>query len=114
MFAAVAVTPTLIVLIFSAVFFDFGLRGWFSERVATAVNSATAVAGAYLEAHRQTIRGDARAMAHGLNRKAPILLAAQRGLDQVMTAQPAVRNLTAAAVTGSTGHILAATKQPLP
>src|SRR3546814_10438939 len=33
MFAAVAVTPTLIVSIFSAVFFDFGLRGWLSERV---------------------------------------------------------------------------------
>ena len=48
MFAAVAITPTLIVSIFSAVFFDFGLRGWFSERVATAVNSSTAVAEAYL------------------------------------------------------------------
>src|SRR3546814_6589542 len=71
MFAAVAVTPTLIVSIFSAVFFDFGLRGWFSERVATAVNSATAVAGAYLEEHRQTIRGDALAMANDLQREAP-------------------------------------------
>ncbi|HEY9567734.1 MAG TPA: two-component sensor histidine kinase, partial [Thalassobaculum sp.] len=107
MFAAVAVTPTLIVSIFSAVFFDFGLRGWFSERVATAVNSATAVAGAYLEEHRQTIRGDALAMANDLNREAPFLLADPRRFDQVMTAQAAVRNLTEAVVMDGTGHVLA-------
>lgn len=107
MFAAVAVTPTLIVSVFSAVFFDFGLRGWFSERVSTAVNSSTAVAEAYLEEHRQTIRGDVLAMANDLNREAPFLLADSRRFDQVMTAQAAVRNLTEAVVFDGSGRVLA-------
>ncbi|GHD47418.1 PAS domain-containing sensor histidine kinase [Thalassobaculum fulvum] len=121
MFAAVAITPTLIVSIFSAVFFDFGLRGWFSERVATAVNSATAVAEAYLEEHRQTIRGDALAMANDLNRDAPFLLSDPRRFDQVMSAQAAVRNLTEAVVFDGSGRVLARSKlsfsfdfEPLP
>lgn len=107
MFAAVAITPTLIVSIFSAVFFDFGLRGWFSERVATAVKSSTAVAEAYLEEHRQTIRGDALAMANDLNREAPFLLSDPRRFDQVMSAQAAVRNLTEAVVFDGSGRALA-------
>lgn len=107
MFAAVAITPTLIVSIFSAVFFDFGLRGWFSERVATAVKSSTAVAEAYLEEHRQTIRGDALAMANDLNREAPFLLSDPRRFEQVMSAQAAVRNLTEAVVFDGSGRALA-------
>lgn len=107
MFAAVAITPTLIVSIFSVVFFDFGLRGWFSERVATAVKSSTAVAEAYLEEHRQTIRGDALAMANDLNRDAPFLLSDTRRFDQVMSAQAAVRNLTEAVVFDGSGRSLA-------
>jgi two-component system, NtrC family, nitrogen regulation sensor histidine kinase NtrY len=107
MFAAVAVTPTLIVSIFSAVFFDFGLRSWFSERVATAVKSSTAVAEAYLDEHRQTIRGDALAMANDLNREAPFLLSDTRRFNQIMSAQAAVRNLTEAVVFDGSGRALA-------
>jgi two-component system nitrogen regulation sensor histidine kinase NtrY len=107
LFGAVAVTPTLIVTIFSAVFFDVALRGWFSERVATAVNSASTVATAYLSEHRQTIRGDALAMANDLNRDAPFLLSDQRRFDQILSAQTAVRNLTEAVVFDGTGRVLA-------
>jgi len=107
MFGAVAITPTLIVSIFSAAFFDLGLRGWFSERVATAVNSSQAVAEAYLAEHRQTIRGDALAMANDLNRDAPFLSSDSRRFNQVVSAQAAVRNLTEAVVFDGTGRVLA-------
>ena len=107
MFGAVAVTPTLIVTIFSAVFFDVALRGWFSDRVATAVNSSATVARAYLDEHRQTIRGDALAMANDLNRDAPFLMSDKRRFDQIVSAQAAVRNLTEAVVFDGTGRVLA-------
>ena len=107
LFGAVAVTPTLIVSIFSAIFFDIGLRGWFSERVATAVNGSQAIAEAYLEEHRQTIRGDALAMANDLNRDAPFLSADPRRFDQVVSAQAAVRNLTEVVVFNGVGQVLA-------
>lgn len=107
LFAAVAVAPALIVSVFSAVFFDLGLRGWFSERVATAVNSSTAVAEAYLEEHRQTIRGDALAMANDLNRDVSFMLADPRRFNQVVSAQSALRNLTEAVVFDGSGRVLA-------
>lgn len=107
LFAAVAVAPALIVSIFSAVFFDLGLRGWFSERVATAVNSSAAVAEAYLAEHRQAIRGDALAMANDLNRDASFLITDPRRFNQVVSAQAALRNLTEAVVFDGSGRVLA-------
>ncbi|WP_281684094.1 sensor histidine kinase NtrY-like [Thalassobaculum salexigens] len=109
LFALIAVTPTLIVSVFSAVFFDLGVRGWFSERVSTAVTQSAAVAEAYLEEHRQTIRGDVLAMANDLNREAPFLLSDSRRFEQVITAQAAVRNLTEAVVFDGSGRVYART-----
>ncbi|WPZ33183.1 PAS domain-containing sensor histidine kinase [Thalassobaculum sp. OXR-137] len=109
LFALIAVTPTLIVSVFSAVFFDLGVRGWFSERVSTAVTQSAAVAEAYLEEHRQTIRGDVLAMANDLNREAPFLLSDSRRFEQVITAQAAVRNLTEAVVFDGAGRVYART-----
>ncbi len=109
LFALIAVTPTLIVSVFSAVFFDLGVRGWFSERVSTAVTQSAAVADAYLEEHRQTIRGDVLAMANDLNREAPFLLSDSRRFEQVITAQAAVRNLTEAVVFDGSGRVYART-----
>jgi len=107
LFALIAVTPTLIVSVFSAVFFDLGLRGWFSERVSTAITQSAAVAEAYLDEHRQTIRGDVLAMANDLNREAPFLLSDSRRFEQVITAQAAVRNLTEAVVFDGAGRVYA-------
>ena len=107
LFAAIAVTPTLIISVFSAVFFDLGMRGWFSDRVRTAVTGSAAVAEAYLEEHRQTIRGDVLAMANDLNREASFLLSDNRRFEQVVTAQAAVRNLTEAVVFEGTGRVYA-------
>ncbi len=109
LFALIAVIPTLIVSVFSAVFFDLGVRGWFSERVSTAVTQSAAVAEAYLEEHRQTIRGDVLAMANDLNREAPFLLSDSRRFEQVITAQAAVRNLTEAVVFDGAGRVYART-----
>ena len=43
LFSLVAVTPTIIVALFSVILFDFGLQGWFSKHVSTAVKESFAV-----------------------------------------------------------------------
>jgi hypothetical protein len=40
LFSLLAVTPTIIIAVFSVIMFDFGLQGWFSDRVRTAPESA--------------------------------------------------------------------------
>jgi two-component system, NtrC family, nitrogen regulation sensor histidine kinase NtrY len=48
LFSLVAVTPTIIVAVFSFLFFTFGVQSWFSERVRTALSGSLAVAEGYL------------------------------------------------------------------
>jgi len=55
-FSVLAAAPVIIMTVFSAVFFYFGVHTWFSERVSTAVNESQAVAEAYLREHTQTLR----------------------------------------------------------
>ena len=107
LFSLIAVTPTIIVAIFSYLFFSYGVESWFSDRVRTAITESLAVAEAYLHEHQQAIRADALAMANDLNRDAPELAFNQVRLEQVVAAQAALRGLTEAMVFDRAGHVLA-------
>ena len=107
LFSIVAIAPTIIVAAFAVLFFETGLQGWFSKRVQTAVTASVAVAEAYVEEHRQTVRADVLAMAIDLNRAAPALLRKPRRFNQVVSAQAALRSLSEAVVFDSTGQVLA-------
>ncbi len=48
LFSVVAITPTIIVSVFSALFFNVGIQTWFNDRVQTALDESQAVAEAYL------------------------------------------------------------------
>ena len=106
LFSLVAVTPTIIISISSAVFFSLGLEAWFSERVRTALNESDAVAEAYLKEHQQTIRGDILAMARDISRAAPILANDPNRFRRLIATQGALRSLSEAAVFNSSGHAL--------
>jgi two-component system nitrogen regulation sensor histidine kinase NtrY len=107
LFSLVAITPTIIVALFSVILFDFGLQGWFSKHVSTAVKESFAVAQAYLEEHRQTISADVLAMAQDLNRGGPVLLSNAPRFNQYVAAQASIRSLTEAVVFDGSGRILA-------
>ena len=107
MFSLVAVTPAILVAVFSALFLDIGIQAWFSERVRTAVESSDAVAYAYLQEHRQSIRAEAFAMANDLNREAPNLMRNPQMFDQLLANQADLRSLSEAVVVDGTGRVLA-------
>lgn len=107
LFSLVAVTPTIIVSISSALFFSLGIQAWFSDRVRTALKESDAVAAAYLKEHQQTIRGDILAMARDLSRAAPVFANDPSRLRRIVATQGALRSLSEAAVFDSTGRALA-------
>jgi two-component system nitrogen regulation sensor histidine kinase NtrY len=107
LFSLIAVTPTIIVAVFSYLFFSFGIESWFSDKVRTAITESLAVAEAYLHEHQQAIRADVLAMANDLNRDAVKLALNPQHLDQVVSAQAALRGLTEAMVFDRGGHVLA-------
>jgi two-component system nitrogen regulation sensor histidine kinase NtrY len=107
LFSLIAVTPTIIVAVFSYLFFAFGIEAWFSDKVRTAITESLAVAEAYLHEHQQAIRADVLAMANDLNRDMVKLALNPQHLDQVVSAQAALRGLTEAMVFDRAGHVLA-------
>jgi two-component system nitrogen regulation sensor histidine kinase NtrY len=106
LFSLVAVLPTIVVATFSVLLFDFGLQGWFSDRVSTAVKASLVVAESYLEEHRQSIRSDALAIAQYLNREGVSLVLNPNRFNRILDAQVRVRSLTEAIVFDGGGQIL--------
>src|SRR5437667_682519 len=109
LFSLIAVLPTIIVAVFSYLFFGSGIESWFGDKVRTAISESVAVADAYVKEHQQAIRADALAMATELDRSASSLRLNPQYLAPVLTAQAAMRQLTEAAVLDRTGAMLART-----
>jgi len=107
LFGVITVFPAVIVVAFSYFVLDFSLRGWFSDRISTAINESVTVADAYLEEHVLSVRGQILAMANDINREASSLSGNRRAFDAFLTNQAGVRNLSEALVLDSTGRVIA-------
>jgi len=109
LFSLIAVTPTIIVAVFSYLFFSFGIESWFSDKVRTAISESVEVADAYVKEHQQAIRADALGMAQALNQYAATMVISPQDLVQALTIQASMRGLTEAAVLDSKGNVVART-----
>lgn len=105
-FSALAITPAILVAIFAALFFVYGVQSWFGPRVKTAVDESAIVAQAYLAEHQQVIRGDILAMANDLNRAANSLSVSKQQYASLVSTQAQLRGLSEASVFDGTGHVL--------
>ncbi|WP_112323787.1 sensor histidine kinase NtrY-like [Oceanibium sediminis] len=66
-FAIIALVPTILVAVFATVSLNFGLEGWFSDRVRNVVGNSLAAAQAYEDEHRRNLTADAEQLAAFLN-----------------------------------------------
>jgi len=107
LFALLAGVPAIVTAIFSAVFFNYGVESWFSDRVSTAVRESLAVAEAYVEEHRNAMRADVLAMANDLNREASRLIRTPQLAPRILQTQAILRSLNEATLFTSTGHVIA-------
>ena len=106
LFGGITVFPAIIVVAFSVFVLDFSLRGWFNDRISTAVNESVTVAESYLEEHVLSVRGQVLAMANDVNREASVLSGNRRRFDAFLTNQAGVRNLSEALVMNSNGRVI--------
>ncbi len=105
-FSALVAIPTIIMTVFSAFFFHYGVQSWFSQRVQTAIHESQAVAQSYLEEHKQVIRADTLAMANDLDRQADLLLLDNAKLSKAIDTQAFFRNLSEAIIIEQNGRVL--------
>ncbi len=106
LFSLVAVTPTILVAIFTTLFLNLGVNAWFSEQVSTAIKDSQAVAQAYLLEHQQNLADQALAMANNMQRQGLETLD-RNDLEQLLTAHSRWRNLSEAAVVDGHRQIIA-------
>ncbi|MBC4017849.1 sensor histidine kinase NtrY-like [Siccirubricoccus deserti] len=98
LFGVVAVVPALLVAAFAALFFNLGIETWFSDRVRSTLEASLQASRGYLEEHRNTIRGDALAMAADLSRARVLLPDNGIAFARLLATHTALRNLTEAIV----------------
>ena len=55
LFAGIAAVPTILVVIFASLLFQFGVQFWFSDRVKTILEGSNQVAQAYVEENREIV-----------------------------------------------------------
>ncbi|MEM7047657.1 MAG: ATP-binding protein [Pseudomonadota bacterium] len=106
-FGIVTALPALILALFSALFFYFGVQTWFSERVEKAVNQSLSVAQAYLDEHQRNLHNDLLAMANDINDQSTALQIGEIDFNEFITTQAILRGLSEAMVISSRGDILA-------
>ncbi|MDD9916120.1 MAG: HAMP domain-containing protein, partial [Rhodospirillaceae bacterium] len=107
LFGVISVAPAIIVALFSALFFNFGLESWFSDTVRTALKESEAVAGAYLEEHKRNIVADGLRMARDLDNQVFALQSNQQRLINAVNVLTSVRQLTEAIVFTGRGDVIA-------
>lgn len=67
-FIGIAIVPPIIMTVFSALFLEFGIQSWFSEKVRFTLNNSLEVAETYLIEHRVNIEKDMLKIAFAFNR----------------------------------------------
>lgn len=105
-FTLIAGLPAIVMTLFSAFFFLYSIHGWFSDKVANAINESQAVAQAYLQEHQETIKADILAMATDLNRQSELLNESDQAMQQMLQTQSFFRNFSEVALLNSEGRVL--------
>ncbi len=98
LFAGVAAVPTLLVVIFASLLFQFGTQFWFSDRARTVLDNADQVAQAYVAENKQRVFDDIQAMAADVNNYARDYGIGSPTFHEGLVFQVKTRNLTEAAV----------------
>ncbi|MCE3232636.1 MAG: walK [Rickettsiaceae bacterium] len=108
MFSLVAVIPSIIMAVFSLVFFSYGIQSWFDKKVSTAIDESVEIARLYLEEHKKIIGADIVGMAGDLNRDAYNIRQDPSSLNKKLAILAGIRKLPEAIIFQNNGSGLKA------
>ena len=98
LFAAIAAVPTLLVVVFASLLFQFGVQFWFSDRAKTVLDNADQVAQAYVAENKARLVDDITALGRDVRGYALDYGVTSKSFGDGLAFQVAARNLTEAAV----------------
>ncbi|HEY7609367.1 MAG TPA: PAS domain-containing sensor histidine kinase [Alphaproteobacteria bacterium] len=106
LFGLLAMTPAIIVAVFSALFFNFGIQAWFSDRVGTALRESLAITDSYLAEKYDAARSDLQGLADDVNKAAIQLMGSPRLLEPFVLAQARARGISGVYVFDANKRVL--------
>ena len=98
MFSLVAAVPTIVIAIFSAYFFNFGLQSWFNQRVSNILTHSVSLSEAYNSDFTSHLKQTSVAMSDELNSLYYDLVHEPRLFNKILNAQSELRSLSEAMV----------------
>lgn len=98
LFASVAAVPTLLVVVFASLLFQFGVQFWFSDRARTVLDNADRVAQAYVSENKARLVDDVIAMGRDVRGYVFDYGVGSKSFVDGLAFQVAARNLSEAAV----------------
>ncbi len=98
LFAALVAMPTILVVVFASLLFQFGVQFWFSDRAKTVLDNADLVAEAYVEENKSRILDDIVAMGRDVSDYWADFGVNSPSFREGLAFQVAARNLSEAAV----------------
>ncbi len=101
----VAIIPTIIVAMFSALYFNLGLQNWFSDQVRGAVHNSVRIAEDYMDEHKKSISRDLIEMSSVLNSRADEFRFEPQKFDEEMQNQARSRSFSEAIILSRNGTI---------
>jgi two-component system, NtrC family, nitrogen regulation sensor histidine kinase NtrY len=107
LFAALAGAPAAIMAVATVLFFNLGVQAWFADPVRDALGQSLAVVEAYLDEHRNNIRGDILAMGNDLSRAGSLVLAEPEEIQALIDSQTQFRALSESVVFDGRGRVYA-------
>ena len=107
LFGGIAAIPSILVAMFAVSVLDQSLRGWFADRISTAITESVDIANAYYDEHTRSVEAQLLIMANDINREGPRLINNPQQLNAYVTNQTALRNLSESVIIDGTGQVLA-------
>ncbi len=106
-FSLLALTPTIIVTIFSSLFFNLGMKTWFSDKILRVFEQSNIVADAYLDEHRENLRSDIIGISQEINKSFDVIFLDLNKLSEYINSQVYLRELTEVFIFKNNGALIA-------
>lgn len=106
LFGFIAAGPTVILTVFSALFFHFGVESWFDERFSRGINNAGIVAEAYFEEAKKQIASSVTASADDLKKNIHQWIKSKEDRQKLLLIMIRFRNLSGVTLYDGKGNVI--------
>jgi len=110
-FIIISSLPSILIVIFSLIIFNYGIQNWFDNKILSLVNNSRSIAVNYLNDHQKGIIKDINLIAYDINRNKNILVSDKKKFNEYLNFQSQFRNIRNIFIINELGLLQASNNQ---